>query len=522
MKFYRTQPNEVVAAIDRCYLDADQGRFQVALHRIEELDQQFPNHANIHYAMGQFYRDELGSAEHARHCFKRAYDSAVKSNKENTAWLSTCNIVGLAANGDESRSWVNVALQQKGTKQDECQSFAEKVRALDSGRSYIAHLVEQVDRLSQNDEVRVAAALLEIVLNDPSTLPADVRLSLTKQRMNLLRQMDIMAERKRGCLGESVSKEERLALQEALKECARAIEQDPYDASLWNYRCAWSNILQRYEEAIEYANQAITLRPCNYPRPHYNKATSLWELGRRTEALASAQEALAQAPGSELGPEVIQEANALVKLYSVPPAKIDLLMHMQRIKIILSSAQETADKDIRRFNGAVSMSAVVDRLFNHHHQTKAQPFKGYVPMMDELLSMFTPETAYVASLLIYNEAPNSNLVEYISSAALYLACQGSGVQVRDAARYQVLMTLHFPDPEVIRKYYRQAFLSVAATGKPPFHKADTVMREELATIHHTLPALIADQPPITAGEIQAAMRNLVSHFEGSPPPIVSP
>ena len=514
MIFYKHQSGEVLSVRERCHLEADQGRVSLALSRIRELDEEYPDHPKVLYAIGQMHLEHLGAGMAARPYFKRAHDLALKQCPEaETAWFCTCNLVATAPTADERRAWVRTAVQERGPQQEESQSFSQDLAALDGGTPYSAILADHYFEYRKEEDYGHAAAAADVLLRNSPDLQDEMRLSFMKERMLCLRRLDDMAAQKRQGLTEVIPSDERLTLQAALEECARAIELDPYDPVLWNYRSAWSVALQRYEEAIEYADRAISLRPQDYSRPHHNRATALWPLGRRAEALASAREALNQAQSDGLGPEVAEEARQLVTLYSSPPPTNTLAAMMPWIARIVACAHQTCERDIQRFGGAIPLSAVVDRLFSHYPTVKQAPFKGYVPMMAELLMMFTPETAFVASLNLSQEFPNSSLVEYFLVATSYVACHSTGVLRRDAARYLLLMTFAFPKPDAIRKYYRQAFLATSADASGPLASGDALLRQELGRIHPELPALIADQPPLRPDELAAAQRNIVRHYQ---------
>ncbi len=290
-RIYQRSAEDLQYAIDRCFFDADCGLAFWAIERIKDLLEEFPGNAHVLYAQGLLRRDYLGQGLAAHQFFVRSYEASTLPTQQETRWFSLCNMIPLSPSEAEFRRWAQVALRDYGQDKDECRMWAAVIERMDSGEAYHVIIGAEVFRVAQKGQHGLAAALLEIALQDPS-LDGHDAFEVRKQRAMSLRALDAAAEKVRQ--PEQTPPAERVMLNEAMLELGRAIEMDEYDATLWNYRSAWSALLLRDEEAIQYADRAIELRPEGYDRPFHNKAVALWRLGRLAEAQETARQAVAR------------------------------------------------------------------------------------------------------------------------------------------------------------------------------------------------------------------------------------
>jgi len=505
----RPSHSSVMSAINRCYFEADHGRVSLALERLKELAYEFKDNAHVAYAEGTIRRDYLGQGLASRALFEKAYHISVaeKLTRE-TRWFSICNAIDLAGNGEKYQKWTEVAFKEKGAKKAECQQFAEVLRVLDTGRDYARVLVEKSLIHLRNQDYGLGASILEIALLTEESSRDELK--LRKQRALSLRALDAAAQRCRDAKWEAFPSEERLTLHEALTEIDKCIALDEYDAELWNYRSAWCIPLGKLDEAIRSADKAIELRPHNYPRPHDNKAMALWRLQRDDEAIACAREAVRQAETGRYSSTDVEQANALINSSSKPRVIPTLDELRPVITGIVRAAIRTSEEEFDQIKSRLTFDQVVHRLVQHTSLIRRVPFIEFVPLIVELLSDFTPETAFRASLQIAEREKSE--VECCLVAALYIAVYSESTMRRDATRYLCLITLMLVDSSAIRAYYRSAFLETSSAATGEMARLDSIIREELARINPLFPQLIADQEAVDEKGRQRAILNILSQF----------
>jgi tetratricopeptide (TPR) repeat protein len=510
MKLFKPSYNTPLVAINRSYFEADHGRVDLAFERLRELTDEFPDDPHTLYAIGQLRRDYLGQGILSREIFEKAYYAASNSDSRDTRWLALCNWTGLADNKEELRRLIDNMSKERQKDKSDFQHFITKLGLLNAGASYESMLLDEGIGEIREQNYGLAAALLEVAAGYPSSM---TELSIRQQRALSLRALDAAAERVRSANAEVFPSEDRLALKEAVTEMTKCVVLDKYESRFWNYKSAWCVLLSQYEEAIKCADAAIMLRPYNYPRPHINKAQALWALGKEKEALMCAREAVEQAEVSDDSPADMQQAADLVVACSQPryiPTLDDL---EDLIRRLISSASRTCEAEFGQTPLKVaktSLNKVVQHLVRQISLLQNSPLNKYVPITIDLLSDFTPETAFCASLKIAQQ--NKSWVEYLLMSALYISANSQGVLRRDAARYICLMTLVLVDRSTIRACYRQTVLEPSAVASDEMRNLDPIMRSELARINPLFPHLIADQAPVNEEGRQRAVRNILSHF----------
>ena len=98
-RYYQRDRDDKNNSINRCFTDAEQGRIELALLRIADLLEEFPNDANVLYARGLLHRDSLGYGLKARDDFEKASHAA--NPGEEVHGLATCNVATLARSYEE-------------------------------------------------------------------------------------------------------------------------------------------------------------------------------------------------------------------------------------------------------------------------------------------------------------------------------------------------------------------------------------------------------------------------------------
>jgi hypothetical protein len=517
MIFYVRKPQEILGVVNRCYLEAKNGKVALCLTRLQELDCEFPDNPAVAYAEGQIRRDYLGEATDARRLFEKAYLLSVSYRHETeTAWFAICNLVQLSRDPAEYQKWAAVAFLEKGKDQPECQHYHETLESLEVGELLSNYLIGASQAGLKMGQHGLAAALAEIALAGQPELSQLEYSELRKHRSHCLRQLDAAAEHFYEARGERFPPEERLALHYALEELDQAIALDQYDAKLWNYRSAWCNLLEQYEDCIEAANNAIKLRPHRYPRPYINKAQALWALQRDADALDCAEEGFRQTDGSGLPPETEVLTHILISRYKAGRTRPTLDQLAPIVDQLIKSSQNQSDEEFAQLrNHNVTQESVTNRIIGHLLTVQDNPMKGYVPIMAEVLSCFTPESA--ACITANLSKRHQSISNYCIVGAMFIAVHANGVHQRDAARYLCLMTMLLSNPTTMKGYYRSIFLTISAAATNEMSKIEPIVQTEFMRINLLLSRLLAEQELITDSEKSTAKIEVLSHLEGQLP-----
>ena len=108
-RYYQRDQDDKINSVNRCFTDAEQGRIELALVRIGDVLEEFPNDASVLYARGLLQRDSLGSGSKAREDFERAYQFA--SQRAEVRSLAACNTALLARSYEEFEKWSTITLE---------------------------------------------------------------------------------------------------------------------------------------------------------------------------------------------------------------------------------------------------------------------------------------------------------------------------------------------------------------------------------------------------------------------------
>ncbi len=504
MRLYHRSKDDKINGINRSFFDAQHGRVRLAIERLHDLDDEFPKDAQIIYAEGLIRKDYLGQGIAARMLFEKAY------NLDNRHTFAACNATKFARDEQEFRKWAEISLRLVSQDDPTRQVMNSILSNLDSGIRYWELLANGSQDYFETNIFGDSAALMELALLAGEMHP-DEEVMARRGRSQCLRALDAEAHQSHETIMESFPPEERLALHEALAELDKAIFLDEYDSEIWNLKSAWCYLLGRHEEAIQCADMAIRQRPFNYPKPYINKAGAFWELRRDSDALVCAQEALKQAENCHSTADITQ-ARKMIEDYSTPRIAPDISNIEPIIRHILNAAQITMDLEIGQWRGSVER--LVDGVLKRAASVGNDWTMDYVLIMAELLSDFTPETAFC---VILKTAERSQKVhEHCLHAALYVAAHSDGVRQREAVRFLVLSIFGAVDGTSIRRTYRQAILETSSAATDGMSRLDAIMREELRCINPVFPKLIADQDPVDEHGRERAIRTILSRFTGDP------
>ncbi len=512
-RFFHQVSDNVAFLIQRCYFEADQSRLHLALQRLLELKGQFPDNARILYAEGVVRRDYLGQGLLARDLFECAYESALRTRLAGDhCWSAASNATGLARTEQEYRKWAELTTTAPPLGVGRRPTFEQSFARLDDGIPYLQILRDSAEGMEEAGHSGSSAAHMQVALA-LGGLDRLEEMDMRRYRAQRLRSLDARAEETRTAICEWYSAEERIVLDEALEELERAIALNPYDPELWNLKAAWLNLLDRSNEALSAANKAAELRN-PYPKAHINAALALYRLGRYEEARIRINTALQQARDLH-DPSDTEQAERLARVCSRPPVKPALADMISDLETILRAARRCSDLEMDLIHGDVPLVDVISRLIGHSREWGPTAL-GYIPMIAELLSDFTPET--VCNVLINTKQRRPDLTEAWLLATLYLAANDTGVGLRDACRLALLLMFIPLEAHKIYSNYRDLVLAPSDVRNGPLASLASAMEHELNRLSPNLPPVLAAQPPITPAERTKAQREILDKLAGRVPP----
>ena len=243
-----------------------------------------------------------------------------------------------------------------------------------------------------------------------------------------------------------------------------------------------------------------------------NKASCYFELKRDAEALECARRALEIAKAA--GPEFADDVDHAKRLIASLPRRPATLADMGPVMLAAAAA---AERTCQLLWQGKDKRAFLTRGVRIRMQTIGSPQAiSYVPMMEQFLSDFSPEVAFVT----FRELSPQDVkkFEQCMSAAMFLAASESGVIQRDAARFLLLVLFSWAlkSPEFVRDGYRLTILRVCQAANPPLSNVEAILRAEMARLHPELPGLICDQDPLTDEERSQGLRIVEAHYTRNP------
>jgi tetratricopeptide (TPR) repeat protein len=510
MIYFCVQNDDVRFWTDHAHWDAEHARTKLAVARIDELAGYFPPNPHIEYDRGLLWYHHVGNAERARTHFLESYRLATEQQVRGTQWFAARYLWKLAGSAEESEQWIDRALGAAQRFEPERLVLRQCREGLRAGE-YSDVMWLHALGAAEHKDFGTAGAIAEVSLGTGVRDP-QMDASRRGMRAEWLRRLDLMEQQQRATMGEQYPPEDRLALDEAVAENERALAADPHDARLWNFRAAWLQSLGKHEEALAAADKALELRPVGYSRPWMNRASIYFDLKRDDEALDCARRARDIATAA--GPEFADDVAAATRLMGMLPRRPATLADVGRVMLKAAAAAEETCRLLWR---GKDKRAFLARGVRIRMQTVGSPQAiSYVPIVEQFLSDFTPEVAFVT----FRELSPQNLkkFEQCMSAAMFLAASESGVIQRDAARFVLLVLFSWAlkSPEFVRDGYRLTILRVCQAAGPPLSNLDTILRAEMLRFHPELPHLICDQEPLTDEERSQGQRILEAHYTRDP------
>jgi len=513
MRFYHRTRDHKFAGIQRSKFNAQSGRVKLAIERLQDLKEEFFNDPDLAFAEGIIRLEYLGQWSTARKLFENAYNWG-----ENDTAIAR-NLALAARDEQEFLKWAKISEKQAGNNRAHSDLLTEIKRLIEKGIPYW-HIVRDTGEHDRRAKAYgSAAAFMELALFYIDQMSAEEELAARKVRAQCLRALDKEASLKRTSQFEEFPPDERLALHHAIAEIDRALLLDEYDAELWNFKSAWCNMIERYEEAIQYANKAIGLRPHKYPKPHINKGVALFKQKRFREACTCFEEALKHAEGTlflsdvQLAKELIQ---ACSNAPAIPKTINDLL---PLISNIFYAAEQACDQEygLQDKEGPINeLKSVIDGVYRRAVHVRGNPMLEYIPMMAELLDDFNPETACFIMSGIHER--DSSMFKNCMVAVQYVAVHSDRALKRDAAR---LLCLSILNSENIRALYREVILEPSAASNDKMSGLSEIICGELGRMNQHFPRLIAEQEPIDEMGIERARRDILSLLPNDPSKVLN-
>jgi tetratricopeptide (TPR) repeat protein len=510
MIYFHLQNDDVRFWTDHAHWDAEHARTRLAIARLDELAGHFPPNPHIEYDRGLLWFHHAGCGKRAREHFLESYRLASEQRIRGTQWFAARYLWKVVDSVDEAEHWIDQAIDAAPGHDPELTLLRQHRQDLRNGEYHDVLWILALGGAEHGD-FGTAAAMAEISLG---VCAGDPQTEATRRgaRAEWLRTLDRVEQQQLATLGEQYPPEDRIALAEAVAENERALAVDPHDARLWNFRSAWLQWLGRHEEGLAAADRAIKLRPSGYSRPWMNKASCYFELKRDVDAHECARRALEIAKGA--GPEYaddVEHANRLIAKLPQRPATL------ADVRPVMLAAAAAAEQTCRLLWQGKDKRAFLTRGVRIRMQAIGSPQAiSYVPMMEQFLSDFSPEIAFVT----FRELSPQDIkkFEQCMSAAMFLAASESGVIQRDAIRFLLLVLFSWAlkSPESVRDGYRLTILRVCQAAGPPLSNLDAILRTEMLRFHPELPHLICNQEPLTDEELSHGQRIVAAHYTRNP------
>ena len=494
--------------LSRSHTEAEQGRIKLALERILDLLVEFPDDATVLYSQGLLLRDFLGKGIEAVKSFELAFQRA--SVEDEIRGLAAFNIAALAKDQVTFDKWYAITSGiLPNDKQLKIMKDANE-RLQKSGNDYHEGIV--VSSLNSDKSISQGsiAARLEIALAFGS-FEIEKETDIRCRRAFLLRELDLKAANTREMLVEKVPPTERLALIEALTEIEKAISLDEYNAEFWNFRAAWCMLLQKNDEAIIFADKAISLRPFQYAKPWINKALAYCNIMNFEQMKEIAKVAVLQAKAAGDYKD-IADAEKLVAKYITINKAPDKNHFINWVKDFMNAVMITSIKEISQEGWSGNYENLEKGFLKRTNQFGNDWNPLYLKNMTEMLTFFTPETCW--GILATIQTKNFPVYDHSLNALLYIIINSKGVLQRDSARLFCLLLMGTLSIEDMRRMYRQAVLETAFASED-FNKLPFIICEEFEKINSELIEFIVKQEPVDNSGGERAKRNILWRFNST-------
>lgn len=503
MRYYQRTRDDQLNAGKRCLVEAERGQVDLALERLRDLAEEFPNDPDALYIEGLVRHEHLGQGLKARELFEQVYyripafDRRCAEIRGFAAW----NACILSRDEEEFQRWLTLTLHANPSDPLLRQSAHELTIGIEQGIEYRDILLNLAAELQNQGNAGKAASKLELALAIQPPMDPTRETEARRRRAQALRELDRNAMTHRVASRNVPLPRERLALQEALPELEQALELDPYDAELWNMRSVFCILLERYEEGIMFAESALATRSNGYVKPLINKATALCFLDRHAEAVQVAQEALDRARNVADR----KEAQAILERSGTPRPTLDAKSVRNLIRDVLNEASNTANNELGVQGGSARL---VTGIRSRMAQTPDDDPVAHARILAELLNDFFPETVFVV-LWQADRRHAGALARLVDAAGHVIVRSQQGALARNAARFLALTILARENLATIRRELSKLTTGPLDQALNPTGSNDPVVRE-LRSFHPELLAYLAGQQPIEEEEKSLLSRGILA------------
>ena len=284
MRLFNRDQADKINSLNRCYFDMEHGWISLALDRLADLNDEFPDDPEILYVEGDIRKRYLGQGLKAEALFLKAQSLIInRTAKNENYFLATFNSAKCARNLEEYCRQESI-VRKLAPNEPGLRLLDQINLALANGTVYADALRSIAVECQQHANYGNCAAFAEIALQ-AADHNLDEELGLRSARFDALRQLDKAAAASRQIRGEVFAPNERLMLKEAMAEINIALSLDPNNHIHWNLKSAWHIFFREFSQALSAADKAIELCPEDYYKAKINKAIALAGLDRKDEAM---------------------------------------------------------------------------------------------------------------------------------------------------------------------------------------------------------------------------------------------
>lgn len=509
MQFYTfSNEDKIATAYNRCFFDAENGRTWLALLRLEDMRNQFPDDPDINHAEAIIRVRFLGQGLVGQDLCWKAFTQ--KPNLQDTSQaLSLALNSSPDANTFQTRA--AVALRTYPNDQSVKQIIQLERESREEGKPHWIFLDKFLTPLIQEQGKAIDASLvkdpgifasrIELILHSGSNeIPPDEKAHYLRFRGELLRELDRTAENKLKFLGENFIPKDRLSLQQALSEFEKNID-DPYfrDAETLNLCAAWSFLLHCFQDSINFADEAEELGGPEYINPIQNKALAYSALGDGISSKNCFQKALeiARRHGDDARAQNI--LLAMEEQKKLPPPQFHELR--PKFESVLGGDGDVSYHEITAAKGTLeSMGG---------HFAKRLKLIGldwspkYFVVVAELLAFYSPESAHfiiAKALESFPEERGKQVVGHLTIATHFLAANANGVLRRDCVRLRTLQLISLLDADIILEVYRKQVRDISLEANRPLSEVADLIKDEMARFHPLMPNFLDNLPPMSTDD----------------------
>jgi tetratricopeptide (TPR) repeat protein len=499
MQFHVFHEEDKTGTVNRCFLDAKNGRGWLALQRLAELREIFPDDPEIDMAEAILRIEFLGQGFRGQELYWKAFHREPKLED------ALRNAIKYSPDADSFHERASFGLRSFPDDPVLKMLLESEKTAREEGEPYWIFQRQMLDHVPHEQDPGTFAALIELILHDGSDdIPPDQQAYLLRLRGESLRRIDQAAQDKLKFHGEAHMPKERIALQQALSEFDNKID-DPYfrNAETLDLCASWAYLLHQFQASIAYADAAIAMGGQEYINPIRNKALALSAQGKKEEAVVVFQEALEKAKRlfDKTQFQIISEA--IKAQQKTPPPNLTELLPL--LETVLGSAGDSAYHEIT--SGKGTLESVGGHFLTRLNIIGFEWSPKYILALAELLTFYSPDAAYFIIQKALSDVPEQfwNLVDgHLRIAAQYLSAYATGSLQYDAVRLRVLQLISSLDADLILDAYRRQVRDISIEADPPLSDVAGLIKSEMTRIHPLLPNFLDNQAPISTEDRQRA------------------